>query len=329
MALFAVVGLELFAHAQAPSPAARATEAGLLSAARVALDRVVVRFDAPETGGVSRPLFIFERELAFEARIEALGDGERAERSAVYLPRHVRAAIERHVAEELLAHLAMDPEPTAAQMARRAATAQDMLAQRVGGEDKLRQAAADEGIEPAEADAMVLREARASLYLDRMVAPMLEPSELELREVHRSGANPFRGQRFDEVLPVLRRWYISRAARGSAGRVLPECQDEGAPDRRAVGSCGRRELAKPSIEPPRSDRHRSLPPHDDSLRLQRDATVLDFHGHRQAGRTGRARTPTAGPHIHRRHDFIRTQRPDDLGSTEVLRGIIARGLGLC
>ena len=38
---------------------------------------------------------------------------------------------------------------------------------------------------------------------------MLEPSELELREVHRSGANPFRGQRFDEVLPVLRRWYIS------------------------------------------------------------------------------------------------------------------------
>ena len=59
-----------------------------------------------------------------------------------------------------------------------------------------------------ELDAIVRRDARASLYLDRMVAPMLEPSEAELREVHRAATNPFRGQRFDDVATALRRWYI-------------------------------------------------------------------------------------------------------------------------
>ncbi|HEY3595246.1 MAG TPA: hypothetical protein VGL13_15275, partial [Polyangiaceae bacterium] len=72
----------------------------------------MVRFDAPESGGQAHPQFIFERELAFEARLEALADQGRADRSRPYIERHVRAALERHVAEELLAHLAMDPEPT-------------------------------------------------------------------------------------------------------------------------------------------------------------------------------------------------------------------------
>jgi hypothetical protein len=38
------------------------------------LDRVVVRWSAPETGGPGKPQFIFERELAFEARLESLMD---------------------------------------------------------------------------------------------------------------------------------------------------------------------------------------------------------------------------------------------------------------
>ena len=66
--------------------------------APVALDRTAVRFDAPETGGTSHPQFIFERELAFEARIEALADSDRAERRGAYLDRHVRSALESHIA---------------------------------------------------------------------------------------------------------------------------------------------------------------------------------------------------------------------------------------
>src|SRR5450432_3241953 len=156
------------------------------------VDRAAVRFDAPETGGIARPQFVFERELAFEARLEALGDHDRSERSGPYLDRHVRAALERHVAEELLSHLAIDPEPSLDEIKRRASSALGVLEQRVGGSDALGEAAAAEGLDASEVEALVLREARASLYLDRMVAPMLEPSEAELREVHRSTANPFR-----------------------------------------------------------------------------------------------------------------------------------------
>ena len=72
---------------------------------RIVVDRTVVRFHAPETGGTAQPRFITERTLAFEARLEAMagtpegiGDG--------YQEHDVRAAVERHVAEELLAGLA-------------------------------------------------------------------------------------------------------------------------------------------------------------------------------------------------------------------------------
>jgi len=177
--------------------------------APVTIDRAVVRFDAPETGGIARPQFIFERELAFEARLEALGDPDFGQSGGGYLDRHVRAALERHVAEELLSQLAMDPEPRPEDIARRAQSALAVLEQRVGGRERLADAAKGEGLDESEVDRLVRREARASLYLDRMVAPMLEPSEAELREVHRSTANPFRGQKFDDIVAALRKWYVS------------------------------------------------------------------------------------------------------------------------
>ena len=54
------------------------------------------------------------------------------------------------------------------------------------------------------------RQARSSLYLDRMVAPMLTPSEAELRNIHRSAQTPFRDREFDEIEPALRRWYVGK-----------------------------------------------------------------------------------------------------------------------
>jgi hypothetical protein len=188
-----------------------------LAEGAITVDRAAVRFDAPETGGIARPQFVFERELAFEARLEALGDPDRSERARAYLDRHVRAALERHVAEELLSHLAIDPEPSADEIKSRASAALGVLEQRVGGHEALTEAAAAEGLDAGELDVLVLREARASLYLDRMVAPMLEPSEAELREVHRSAANPFRGQRFDDVVTSLRSWYVAERLEAALG----------------------------------------------------------------------------------------------------------------
>jgi len=191
--------------------------AGAARAAPVTLDRTVVRFDAPETGGTGRPQFVFERELAFEARIEALADSDRTERRSAYLDRHIRGALERHIAEELLAHLPMDPEPERDEVARRLVAARAILEQRVGGPVELVNAARAEGVDAGEVDRIILREARASLYLDRMVAPMLEPSEAELREVHRATSNPFRAQRFDEIAEPLRRWFVSQRLEAALG----------------------------------------------------------------------------------------------------------------
>jgi hypothetical protein len=179
-----------------------------VGAVQVLVDRAVVRFDAPETGGITHPRFVFGRELAFEARLEALADADRGDRSLSYADRHVRSALERHVAEELLASSPMDPEPRPDEIARRTQSARAVLEQRVGGAEALARAAAAEGIDASEVDRLVTREARASLYLDRMVAPMLEPSDAELREVHRATNNPFRGERFDDVVGALRKWYV-------------------------------------------------------------------------------------------------------------------------
>ncbi|HMY18048.1 MAG TPA: hypothetical protein PKA58_17110 [Polyangium sp.] len=175
----------------------------------VLLDRVAVRWHAPETGGVEKPQFIFERELAFEARIAALADPDLD--AAAYSDRHVRAALERHIAETLLSNLPVMPAPTAAEIASRAESARAVLEQRVRGRDKLLLAAKAEGIASDEIDALLRRQAAASLYLDRMVAPMLEPSEPELRALLATpGATPFSGQPYDKVALALGRWIVAQ-----------------------------------------------------------------------------------------------------------------------
>ncbi|WP_437545897.1 MULTISPECIES: hypothetical protein [unclassified Sorangium] len=198
LASLALASLTPSAHGQvAPS-----------AAAPVPLDRVVVRWHAPETGGVRRPQFIFERELAFEARLEALADPD-AE-PGLYRDRHVRAALDRHIAETLLASLPISPAPTSAEVAQRAEAARIALEQRARGRARLLAAAAAEGMSSDELDALLRRQARASLYLDRMVAPMLEPTDFELKIVLRSGATPFKDQRYEEVAPALKRWYVGQ-----------------------------------------------------------------------------------------------------------------------
>jgi hypothetical protein len=172
------------------------------------IDRVLIRWYAPETGGVARPRFVFERELAFEARLESFADPD--PEPGAFRERHVRAALDRRIAETLLANLPITPPPTAKEIWARMAAARAMLEQRVRGKEKLEEAAAAEGIGPSEIEAMIGRQARASLYVDRMIAPMLEPSELELRELHTSGATPFTDEPFEKIAPALSRLVIGQ-----------------------------------------------------------------------------------------------------------------------
>ncbi len=196
----ALLAAPVCARAETPAPPP--------SSPTTLVDRVVVRWHAPETGGPAKPQFIFERELAFEARLESLADPD--PEPGPYHDRHVRAALDRHIAETLLASLPILPAPDPRQIAARTEAARAILEQRVRGRPKLMAAAAAEGIGSDEIDALLRRLARASLYLDKMIAPMLEPSEPELRDLWRTGATPFKDQPFEQIAPLLSRWYVGQ-----------------------------------------------------------------------------------------------------------------------
>ncbi|MDF3068364.1 MAG: hypothetical protein K0R38_3965 [Polyangiaceae bacterium] len=173
------------------------------------VDRAVVRFYAPETGGVERPRFVYERRLAFEARLQAMADQDRSP-DAPYRDRHVSAALERHISEVLLSSLRIEPEPPEAVVARQVELARKLLVDRVGGEDALLTAQRAESISNAELSGILRRQARASLYLDRMVAPMLRPSDAELEAIQRSAPVGLQNEPFARVRPLLLRWYVSK-----------------------------------------------------------------------------------------------------------------------
>jgi hypothetical protein len=184
---------------------------GSVCAEPVLVDRAVVRFEAPETGGARRPRFVFERELSFEARLEALADPDRGTLGELpYRDRHVTGALDRHIAETILGALRIEPEPTPAELANQSQLARRMLSDRAGGEEALDAAREAEGLSEREFGRLLLQKARASLYLDRMVTPMLEPSEAELRSLHKSTNTPFKDAPFDTIRPALLRWYVSR-----------------------------------------------------------------------------------------------------------------------
>ena len=189
---------------QSPTKAAEGVES---------IDRVVVRWSSRATGGVKKPRFITARELAFEARIEAFGELVRQPKA--FNDKHVRAAIQRHITETMLANLPVDPKPTPKQVGSYAEAARAILAQRIGAGDptlgakKLDQARRAESMTNKELDRLMRRRARASWYLDKMVAPMLQPSELDLREVHKRGESPFTAQKYEDIERQLRQWYVS------------------------------------------------------------------------------------------------------------------------
>lgn len=194
------------------------------SAEPLLLDRAVVRFYAPETGGVERPRFIYERRLAFEARLEALADRERVSDGQPYRERHVSAALERHVSEVLLSSLRIEPEPSEPVVVRQVELARKLLMDRVGGEEALLEAQHAEGVSNAEVSALLRRQARASLYLDRMVAPMLRPSDAELEAIQRSAPAALQNEPFVRARPLLLRWYVSRRLASAMASFFQEAR---------------------------------------------------------------------------------------------------------
>lgn len=195
--------------------------------APVVLDQVVVRFISPETGGSANPRFVAGRTLAFEARLEAMV--ERSEGLGEdYDERSVRAALDRHIAEEMLASSASKliagmsavrrPDAAALERVREGLAA--ALFERFGGPARVEAAAAAEQLDRFEIDELLRRQALAAWYIDRAVAPILRPTDEQLRQVFRTAAHPYRGQSFEQARPLLERWFVAERLRVAAGSFL-------------------------------------------------------------------------------------------------------------
>jgi hypothetical protein len=177
------------------------------------VDRAVVRFAAPEIGGERSPRFILERELSFLARLAALGERTRGVEGVAYSQEHVRMAMERTISETLLSSLRASPPPTERELEDETDNARRVLLERIGGEQALESAQRAEGITDVEVVALLRRQARASIYLYRMVAPMLTPTRTEVLEVYVTEQHPYRGMIFDRAEPLLRRWVVANRLR--------------------------------------------------------------------------------------------------------------------
>jgi hypothetical protein len=184
------------------------------------VDRSVVRFYAPETGGATKPRFVGQRILAFEARLAAMA--EKAEGIGDDVEdRHVRDALEHHVGEELLASLARkliiespaNKRPSETELAQVEKDIGVAMLERLGGRARVDAAAAAEQLDATEVDAILHRQSLAVWYLDRAVTPILQPSEEQLREVFRTSAHPFRGQSFEHARTSLQRWFVIERVR--------------------------------------------------------------------------------------------------------------------
>ncbi|CAN5877215.1 hypothetical protein BH11MYX4_BH11MYX4_34840 [soil metagenome] len=177
-------------------------------------DRVAVRFIAPETGGVSRPRFLTERQLGFFARVEALIEQVPLEGDA-YPERYVRAATDRLVGRAMLAGLLVQGGSEPPDLPRLTEDARAELADRIGGVAVLEDALQREGLDEGELAAFLRDKVRALWYVDKNVQPILAVSEDSLREAYRSTTHPFRTLKYEDAKVRLRRWLVSERMRSA------------------------------------------------------------------------------------------------------------------
>ena len=172
----------------------------------IVVDRAVVRFYAPETGGVLHPRFVTARILAFETRMEAMVDNNAV---GFTLERYRRTALEHHMTEDMLASLALsDPQMAASETPELFSSARLMLVDYAKGEDALAKAMQESGIDEEDLTALCRRMVRAAVYIDRAVSPILTPREEELREAYRTASGLPHHVSFASARPFLERTLI-------------------------------------------------------------------------------------------------------------------------
>ncbi|MEA2750408.1 MAG: hypothetical protein QOI41_4551 [Myxococcales bacterium] len=178
------------------------------------VDRVAVRFIAPETGGAAHPRFLTEREIALFARFEALIEQVPIDVD-VYPERYVRAGTDRLVGRAMLASLLVQRGSEPPDLPRLALDARAELADRIGGAAVLDDALQREGLEDSELMAFLRDQVRALWYIDKAITPIISVSEDSLREAFRSTLHPFRNLKFEDARVRLRRWLVAERMRSA------------------------------------------------------------------------------------------------------------------
>jgi hypothetical protein len=169
------------------------------------VDRAFVRYVSPETGGGARPRFLMEHEAAFFARVEAL-----IEEGAIngdFMDRFGRVAVDRIIAEDMLASLQVERGVEPPELPKLTREARETLEARVGGANALLRSMKAEGITDLELEGLLRRRARATYYVDRAISPITKPPEDELYNAFRTLAHPYRTMKYEEGRQRFARWY--------------------------------------------------------------------------------------------------------------------------
>ena len=183
------------------------------------LDRTVARFSDPEAVDASAGArFVMMRELILEAWLLAYERSPGA-RPGGFDDKELRAALERHVIEEVLSQRL----PSATAEARLAAEVPDTRAVQaiaVGGDEQLAGALRDANGRATggalELQAILQRRARAQLYLELTVAQPVELNEAELRAAYVKAPDVLAKRPFDEATPGLRSYLRAQRLREAA-----------------------------------------------------------------------------------------------------------------
>lgn len=177
-------------------------------------DRVAVRFVTPETGGMAKPRFITDRQLAFFTRVETMTEGVNLPEGD-YPDRYTRVATDRMVARAMLASLLFQRGTEPNDLPRLALEARAELADRIGGAAALDALLKKEGLEEEELMTFLREKVRASWYVDKAITPIFAVTEDSLREAFRGALHPYRGMKFEDVRQRLRRWVVTERLRSA------------------------------------------------------------------------------------------------------------------
>jgi hypothetical protein len=169
------------------------------------VDRSMVRYTSPETGGTQKPRFLTQHEVAVFARLEALL--EEGQIGEDFMGRYERVSVLRLIAEEMLSQLQIETGLEPPKLMEQTSKVREAIEVRVGGAGKVQEVLQAEGLSEAEFATFLVTRARAMTYIDRGARGLFAPSEEDLFAGWRTMQHPYRNGRFEDMRTRFSAYY--------------------------------------------------------------------------------------------------------------------------